>query len=138
MPDGSHPHRFVVSRGRDAAFAGDGLRDFFAYRDLGVAEATHGAFGAQVIRTLRPCSEGTGRHAHSLGFQLVYVLKGRVTFWYEGQGIVELEAGDSVYQPPGILHELQRCSADCELLEITMPAEFETRGADAMAAGATA
>lgn len=134
MTESSRPHRFVVQRARDGVFEGGGLRGFFAYRDLGIAEATHGQFGAHVIRAVRPCGEGTGAHSHTLGFQLVYVLKGRVTFWYEGQGSFELEAGDSVYQPPGILHELTSCSADCELLEITMPAEFETRGADAMAA----
>ena len=47
----------------------------------------------------------------------------------EGDGEVELSAGDSVYQTPGMPHELTSCSDDCELLEITLPAEFSTEDA---------
>ena len=123
-------HSFSVKRAREADFVGDGLRDFFVYRDLGIGEATRGQFGAHLIRAVRPCEAGTGRHRHGLGFQMVYVLKGTCRFWYEGQGAFDLEPGDCVYQPPGILHELQSCSEDCELLEITMPAEFSTEAAN--------
>lgn len=122
-------HSFSISRAKDAAFAGDGLRDFFSYRDLGIEGATKGAFGAHVIRALKPCTAGTGRHRHGLGFQMVYLLKGTCRFWYEGHGAFDLEPGDCVYQPPGILHELVSCSDDCEILEITMPAEFSTETA---------
>ena len=120
---------FSVSRARDGGFEVGGLRDFFEYRKLDIEEATQGAFGAHVIRAVRPCEEGTGRHSHGLGFQMVYVLKGSCRFWYDGQGEVELEPGDCVYQPPGIAHELLTCSADCELLEITMPGAFSTEPA---------
>ncbi len=119
-------HEFSISRAKDARFEGGGLRDYFSYRDLGIKQATGGAFGAQVIRSVRPCEGGTGRHRHGLGFQMVYVLQGQCRFWYDGQGEVDLAAGDCVYQPPGIEHEFISCSADCELLEITMPAEFST------------
>jgi len=122
-------HSFSIKRAREADFEGDGLRDFFVYRDLGIEGATKGQFGAHVIRAVRPCEAGTGRHRHGLGFQMVYVLKGSCRFWYEGQGAFDLEPGDCVYQPPGILHELQSCSENCELLEITMPADFSTEAA---------
>lgn len=118
-------HRFAVSRAKDAAFEG-GLRDAFVYRDLAIKEATGGAFGAHVIRATEPCEGVTGPHRHGLGFQMVYVLQGSCVFWYEGQGDIPLEAGDCVHQPPGILHELKSCTGDCELLEITMPADFGT------------
>ena len=118
--------RFTISRGQEAAFEGGGLRSFFEYRDLGLGEATGGRYHAQVIRASAPCEEGTGPHRHALDFQMVYVLKGRCQFWYEGDGEVELSAGDSVYQTPGVVHELTSCSDDCELLEITLPAEFTT------------
>jgi mannose-6-phosphate isomerase-like protein (cupin superfamily) len=119
-------HSFSISCARDGGFESGGLRSFFEYRDLGIRGATGGAFGAHVIRAREACSDGTGRHRHALGFQMFYVLKGTVRFWYEGQGTFDLEQGDCVYQPPGITHELQTCSDDCEILEITMPAEFET------------
>ena len=119
-------HSFSISRARDGGFDGGGLRGFFEYRDLGIAGATSCRFGAHVIRAREACTDGTGRHRHGLGFQMVYVLQGSCTFWYEEEGEFLLEPGDCVYQPPGIRHELQSCSADCELLEITMPAEFST------------
>lgn len=121
--------RFSVQHAGDAPFKGDGLRRFFEYRDLGIDAATGGRFHAQVIRAREACTDGTGRHTHSLDFQMVYVLKGWVEFDYEGQGLVRMEAGACVHQPPGIAHELLRCSDDCELLEITSPAAFETHDA---------
>lgn len=128
MPDQTMPgpQQFTVSRADGAHFDPKGLRSFFAYRDLGIAGATGGAFHAQVIRAKEACTAGTGRHRHTLAFQFVYVLQGEVTFWYEGQGRVTFRPGDSVLQPPGIAHELESCSADCELLEITSPADFAT------------
>ena len=116
---------FNVCRARDSQFQ-PGLRDFFEYRKLGIEEATKGAVGAQIIRATQRCEDGTGKHTHGVDFQMVYVLKGKCLMWYEGQGEVELEAGDCVHQPPGIAHELRRCSEDCEALEITMPGVFAT------------
>jgi len=120
----------VVSHPRDNDFKPDGLRAYFLYRNLGIARATKGRFGAHVIRARHAVRGGQGKHRHALGFQLVYVLKGRARFWYDGFGTVDMVAGSSVYQPPGIRHEMLSCSRNCEILEITMPAEFETRAAD--------
>ena len=117
----------VVSQPRDREFKADGLRPYFLYRNLGIDRATKGRVGAQVIRARRATRGGQGKHTHVLGFQLVYVLKGRARFWYDGFGTVDMVAGSSVYQPPGIRHEMLSCSRNCEILEITMPAEFETR-----------
>lgn len=118
-------HTFMISRAR-ASSEQEGLRSFFAYRDLGIAKATHGAFGAHVIRAKQRVDRPMDAHRHELGFQMVYVLKGRCEFWYEGYGDFHLEPGDCVYQPPGIAHKLVSCSDDCELLEVVMPAEFST------------
>ena len=115
----------TISHARDADWDA-GLREFFAYRDLGVAGATHGRVGAHVIRA-RGASEAPGeRHHHTLDFQLVYVLRGWVEFEYDGVGRVRLEPGSSVVQPPGIRHAEFAHSADLEMLEITLPAEFPT------------
>lgn len=119
-------NKFVVNRAAQAAFKGEGLRPFFVYRDLKLKGATGGRIGAHVIRATRACAEGTGQHKHRLSFQFVYVLKGRVKFWYEGQGLVALGPGDAVHMPPGIVHELVEGSADLELIEITAPADFAT------------
>jgi mannose-6-phosphate isomerase-like protein (cupin superfamily) len=116
---------FNVSYAKDAEFKCDGPRAFFEYRDLGMGKATGGRYHAQVIRARESCA-GTGAHTHDLDFQMVYVLKGWVRFDYEGQGEVRLGPGDSVLQPPCIVHNLLECSEDCELIEITSPADFGT------------
>ena len=74
---------FAVSRARDAVFD-QGLRAFFAYRDLGIQQATGGRVVAHVIRAV-PGGEFTSQlHLHRTSFQMVYVLKGWITFDYEG------------------------------------------------------
>jgi quercetin dioxygenase-like cupin family protein len=125
MNETSLPAGFAVSHARDADYDA-GLRSFFAYRDLGVSDATNGVVGAHVIRA-NGAAEGHGdRHAHALTFQFVYVTRGWVRFAYDGVGEVLLEAGSSVVQPPGIAHTELAHSADLEMLEITLPAQFET------------
>ncbi len=119
------PRGFTLSHARDAAWD-EGLRTFFAYRDLGVAEATGGRVGAHVIRARGASSDAGPTHHHALEFQLVYVLRGWVDFDYAGVGTVRLEAGSSVVQPPGMRHAEIAHSEDLEMLEITLPAAFET------------
>ena len=125
---GSKPNspRFSVSHLTDSRFESGGLRSFFEYRDLGIAEATGGAVGAHVIRARAGGHASGDKHTHALAFQMVYVLKGWVRFWYEGVGEVRLEAGSCVHQPPGIVHRELEHSDDIEMLEITLPADFET------------
>ena len=69
---------------------------------------------------------------HHTEFQLVYILKGWIEFEYEGQGAVRLEAGSSVYQPPGIRHRELGHSPDIEMLEVVLPAGFTTEEVDSV------
>ena len=119
--------RFIVNRKKENPFVSGGLRVYREYRDLGIADATDGRIHAQIIRTTRPCPEGgSGLHYHDLEFQMVYVLKGNSRVWFEGHGEVTFEQGDCWIQPPGIKHNVMYYSEDYELLEITLPAEYET------------
>lgn len=116
---------FSVSHLGDAHFEG-GLRSFFEYRDLGLQQATGGRVVAHVIRAV-PGAHASGRpHLHRTQFQLVYVLQGWIEFEYEGHGMVRLEAGSCVHQPPSIRHREIRHSDDVQMLEIVMPADFST------------
>jgi quercetin dioxygenase-like cupin family protein len=117
--------RTTVRHAADATFE-TGLRAFFAYRDVGIREATGGAFGAHVIRAVPGEGARPQWHIHELDFQMVYVLKGWVRFEYEDIGEVELRAGDVVYQPPRIRHRELAHSDDVEMLEITSPAALAT------------
>jgi len=117
---------FAVSHADGGAFEGAGLRDFFEYRELGIATATGGRFGAHVIRAVPGKKSPAQWHRHTLEFQMVYVTRGWVVFEYEGQGEHVLRAGSCVLQPPGIRHRELRHSDDLELVEITAPADFAT------------
>jgi quercetin dioxygenase-like cupin family protein len=123
------PMRLKVSHARDADFKADGLRQYFEYRDLGIRDATDGKAVMHVIRARGGHQAGGEWHRHSVQLQLVYVLKGWVRFEYEGVGEVLLEPGSCVHQPPGIRHREIEHSADLELIEIVLPADFETQPA---------
>ena len=101
---------------------------YSAYRDLGIAPATGGMVQAHVIRMTKPFSadEVAIPHYHDVEFQMVYVLKGWFTSEFEGQGVHTFHAGSCWIQPPKIKHTVRGYSDDCELLEIVLPADFET------------
>ncbi len=103
------------------------MRSFFEYRDLGIKDATQGRVAAHVIRSAAGQAFSSQPHMHETEFQLVYVLKGWIEFEYEGQGVVRLEAGSCVHQPPGIRHRELGHSEDVEMLEIVLPGNFTTR-----------
>ena len=44
----------------------------------------------------------------------------------EGQGEVVMREGSAWTQPPKIRHVINDYSDDCELLEVILPAEFDT------------
>jgi mannose-6-phosphate isomerase-like protein (cupin superfamily) len=120
--------RIAISHHRDEDFKADGLRAYAQYRDLGVAEASQGLARAHVIRLIGPCNpaEVSKLHFHDVDFQMVYVLKGWVKTYMEGQGETLMKEGSSWTQPPRIKHLIMDYSDDVELLEIILPAEFKT------------
>ena len=116
---------FHVDQAKGAAWR-VGLRPHFEYRDLGIERMTEGKVLAQVIRARQPCDGPGDEHQHNLDFQMVYVLKGWMQTQFDGVGERILEAGDCMYQQPGIRHRVVGYSDDLEAIEITIPAEFET------------
>jgi mannose-6-phosphate isomerase-like protein (cupin superfamily) len=120
--------RIAVSHHREEDFKADGLRAYAQYRDLGVAEASQGLARAHVIRLIGPCdpAEVSKLHFHDVDFQMVYVLKGWVKTYMEGQGETLMKEGSSWTQPPRIKHLIMDYSDDVELLEVILPAEFKT------------
>jgi quercetin dioxygenase-like cupin family protein len=118
---------FVVSHLREQDFDA-GLRPYSSYRDLGIAPATGGRAQAHVIRMTKPfdAKQVAIPHYHDIEFQMVYVLKGWFRSEFEGQGAHTFHAGSCWIQPPRIKHTVLGYSEDCELLEIILPADFET------------
>ena len=109
----------------DTQFRMDGLRDFFIYRDLGVAEATAGKVIAQLVRANNAPEKGTGWHRHEADFHIVIMTKGWAKFMYEDKETL-VSAGDCVHQRPGIVHYLFDYAPDMEYIEIDGPADFTT------------
>ncbi|ONR69464.1 cupin [Burkholderia cenocepacia] len=114
---------------QDTAFQGEGLRDFFLYRDLGIAAATNGKVVAQLVRANHAPEAGTGWHRHEAEFHIVIMLKGWARFMY-GEQETLVAAGDCVHQAPGIVHYLFDYSPDMEYLEIVGPADFKSIDVD--------
>ena len=118
---------FVANHFSADAFEG-GLRRYAKYRDLGIAAATDGLVRAHVIRMVPPCIPAvvSKRHFHDVEFQMIYVLKGWIKSEFDGAGAVIMRQGSCWLQPPKIRHSVLDYSDDCELLEIIMPADFDT------------
>lgn len=118
--------KLVIDHADGAVYEGGGLRDQFVYRHFGIEEATDGKYSAHIIRG------GVGKppiedHIHTdIDFLMVYVIKGWVTFWYEGRGEETLKAGSVHMLPPEIPHGVTAWSDDLEMIEITSPAEYGT------------
>ena len=109
----------------DTPWVDDGLRAFFQYRDLGVADATGGRVIAQLVRAKDAPEQGTGWHRHVADFHIVFMVKGWAKFMYEDKEHL-VSAGDCVHQRPGITHYLFDYSPDMEYLEVVAPAGFGT------------
>jgi mannose-6-phosphate isomerase-like protein (cupin superfamily) len=120
--------RIAISHHREEDFKPDGLRAYAKYRDLGIADASHGLARAHVIRLIGPCNpaEVSKLHLHHIEFQMVYVLKGWVKTYMEGQGETLMREGSAWTQPPRIKHLIMDYSDDVELLEVILPADFKT------------
>jgi mannose-6-phosphate isomerase-like protein (cupin superfamily) len=120
--------RIAISHYREEDFVANGLRRYAHYRDLGIAAASHGLAQAHVIRLVGPCNpaEVSKLHFHDVEFQLVYVLKGWVKTYMEGQGETLMKEGSCWTQPPRIKHLILDYADNCELLEVILPAEFKT------------
>ena len=120
--------RIAISHHREEDFKADGLRAYAKYRDLGIADASHGLARAHVIRLIGPCNpaEVSKLHFHDVEFQMVYVLQGWVKTYMEGHGETLMKQGSAWTQPPRIKHLIMDYSDDVELLEVILPADFKT------------
>lgn len=127
-PRAKPKQKIAVSHYRDEDFKADGLRAYASYRDLGIADATLGRARAHVIRLKGPCNptEVSKLHFHDVDFQMVYVLKGWLKTYMEGQGETLMKEGSAWTQPPRVKHMILDYSDDAEVLEIILPADFKT------------
>ena len=113
----------------DTDWRSDGLRDFFLYKDLGIADATNGKVIAHLVKANHAPETGTGWHRHEADFQIVIMTKGWARFMYEDKETL-VKAGDCVHQRPGVRHYRFEYSPDMEYLGVVSPADFKSIGVE--------
>lgn len=107
-----------------------GRREFFSYRDLGVAEGSAGAMRAQVMKSSQGLSQPTGWHYHECDGQFIYILKGWVDLQFEDGRTLRVEEGDSLFIPGYMRHNEIATSEEMEILEVSTPGVMGTRPCD--------
>ena len=107
-----------------------GRRDFFKYRDLGVADASAGALRAQVMSSSQGMSRPTGWHYHECDGQFIYMLEGWVDLEFEDGRTIRVEKGDSLFIPGYLRHNEIRTSDKMEILEVSSPGQMGTTPCD--------
>jgi quercetin dioxygenase-like cupin family protein len=90
------------------------------YRDTGVGDATGGLAGVRVARVTT--GSGAPPVVHATEFAMLVVLRGEVTFATGEDPGERLRESSSVAIPGGIAYRLLDATADCELLDVTLPA----------------
>lgn len=117
----------VIDKAKGAKWIKEDIRPQFEYRHFGVEEATGRRYGSHVIRVAKGAKPPVRHHVHpDCEFLLVYVLKGWVKFWYDGEGEIRLNVGDVHLLPAGIKHAVTGWSKDLEMLETTQPADYRS------------
>lgn len=96
----------------------------FEARETGIGAATAGVASVQVARAVGPTRAQVASHTSDILF--TFVLSGSVTLRGEGQGAHALGEGDAYVIPPHLHTSLTDCSADLQLLEVSLPASFDT------------
>lgn len=112
---------FIHHRAAEATWGEWRLAGFKA-RDTGVGHASGGVGG---VRVIRPASAPETRPAqHDADTLLLFILAGSLQL--ESDGVDPLTVGDSALLPRGKAYRLAECTSDLELLEVSMPDDFET------------
>ena len=119
--------RFCRHRLRDAAWAPWRLPGFEARR-TGIDDATGGVANVEVARAMNAMDGAAGViTSHDADILFTFVLEGGMRLRASGLEAQELRAGDTFVVPPGMRTAYERCSADLELLEVSLPGRVETK-----------
>lgn len=91
-------------------------------RDTGVASASGGVAGVQVVRY----QDGdVPESAHDADILFSFILNGSMVL-NSAQGAQPLGAGEAFVLPQGVPYRYGQCSTDLEILEVSLPGIFET------------
>lgn len=116
--------------GPEAYKVGDGPRRFLAYRDAAATNATGRRVNINVVQNSKAGDSSTGWHYHTLACQFVFVLAGWSRVEVEGQGEFTIRPGDAMTLPHKLKHDVTGFSADFKVLELNIPADYDTIACD--------
>ena len=116
--------RFCRHRRSDATRDGWRLPGFEARR-TGIGNATGGVANAEVATRAGRVADGIA-WSHDADILFTFVLEGGMRLRAAGREARDLRAGDAFVVPPRTRIAYGQCSADLELLEVSLPAAFET------------
>lgn len=110
---------------------GAGPRKYFEYRDLGTTVPTDGRIHIHIVRAIEAMPGGTGWHNHTMR-QLFWVMRGSAGMFVEDHPeIRQVESHDAMCVAAGLRHDVFDISADYAVIEVCIPAEYETSDTDA-------
>jgi quercetin dioxygenase-like cupin family protein len=124
--------RPVISRDVPENYAkGAGPREFFLYRDLGTRGPTEERIHIHVVRATDP-GAGTGWHYHTMA-QWFLIVGGTSNIGVEDMPLQPLQVGDAmcVGFGPQMRHNVAPFSGDYAVLEMCVPAQYETIATEA-------
>ena len=96
----------------------------FEARDIGIASATDGLARVRVVHSVGQPQPKFVSHDADLLF--MFLLNGSTEFNCDAMDSELLTAGDSFIIPGALKHSFSECSKDMEVLEVALPAEFNT------------
>jgi quercetin dioxygenase-like cupin family protein len=115
--------RFVRHVAAEAAWQPFRLEGFEC-RDTGIAAATGGIASVRVARPRG--TPAKSRYRHDADFLFTFVLSGSLRLDVDGRGERAVASGTSFVLPPTDSYAFVECTPDLELLEVALPAAFET------------
>lgn len=136
-PEGAAENELVISHETPENYArGDGPREYFLYRDLGTKGPTDDRIHIHIVRATEP-GEETGWHFHTMA-QWFLIIGGSSIIGVEDRAPQPLTVGDAmcVGFGPTMRHNVTDFSADYAVLEMCVPATYETIAVDAPAGAA--
>ncbi|MBY5932707.1 cupin [Tateyamaria omphalii] len=92
-------------------------------RDTGIGEATQNVAGVHVAR---PDGTDTVWTSHDTDILFTFVKEGTMTLEVTGEDPYQLVAGDAFVLPPFLKSRYTNPSADCEVIEVSLRADFVT------------
>ena len=110
----------------------NGPRPFFKYRDLGTRGPTEERMHIHVVRATGQPGEGTGWHYHTMA-QWFMILGGESDIRVEDGPRITLRVGDTmcIGSGTGQRHNVAPFSGDYAVLEVCVPAVYETIAVEA-------